>query len=247
MNSKLYFGKVSHTRREPIFHRFEYNTFMCYLDVDELPNVFNSSKFWSFNKRNLAYFDPKNYLGANSSIRQAVTERLLEETGVEFVGKIFLLTHITYFGHCFNPVSFYYCFDEQENLKYILSEINNTPWNERHIYVTNATEMEKNQLIKDEFQKTFHVSPFMDMEFIYRWQFNNPAERLIVNMDNIKSGQQWFNAHLQLEAETINSKTLNKALWRFPMMTIKVVFAIYWQALKLKLKGVTFYSNPKSV
>jgi len=246
MNSKLFFGKVSHTRNQPMHHRFEYRTFMCYLDIDELGTIFNDSNYWSFNSKNLAWFNPKNYIGRDSNIRTAVYDHIYEQTGELFEGRICVLTHLTYFGYCFNPVSFYYCYNDDNELQFIVSEINNTPWDERHVYVTRADVKTEKAMIKDEFQKIFHVSPFLDMDFMYRWQFSQPDEQLIVNMDNFKNGEHWFNAYLELEATPITAESLNKALRSYPMITLKVSLAIYWQALKLKLKGAKFYDHPKT-
>ncbi len=242
MNSKLYFGKVSHTRMQPIKHRFEYATFMCFLDIDELTSIFQCHPFWSYASKNLAWFNEENYIGRNSSIRDAVSSEIKEQTGSAFNGRICILTHLTYFGYCFNPVSFYYCYDEQDQLAYIVSEINNTPWNERHCYVTRI--QDDKPMIVDSFEKEFHVSPFLDMDFRYQWQFSRPGDDIIVNMDNYKEGNQWFNAYLEMQAEPITRASLSKALRQYPFMTMKVVLAIYWQALKLKVKGAKFYDHP---
>lgn len=243
MNSKLYFGSVSHTRLEPIKHRFDYDTFMCFLDIDELDDLFDCHPFWSVGERNLAWFNPADYLGRDSDIRTAVSDQIKAQTGEQFSGRICLLTHLTYFGYCFNPVSFYYCYDQQDQLQYILSEINNTPWDERHVYVSRVSEPA--DWLTDQFEKRFHVSPFLDMDFSYHWRFNKPDDRLIINMDNLKNGQAWFNAHLSLEARPVTRSNLSMALRKYPLMTFKVICAIYWQALKLKLKGATFYDHPK--
>jgi DUF1365 family protein len=242
VNSKLYFGKVSHTRTQPLNHRFEYQTFMCFLDIDELDSVFACHGFWSHAKRNLAWFNHANYIGRDSDIRSAVQHHITEQTGDNFTGRICILTHLTYFGCCFNPVSFYYCYNDQDQLSYILSEINNTPWDERHVYVTKVTD--EKPMIIDSFDKNFHVSPFLDMDFRYKWQFSHPQDDIIINMDNFKQGQHWFNAYMELEAEPISHRSLSKALRQYPFMTLKVVLAIYWQALKLKLKGAKFYDHP---
>lgn len=242
MNSKLYCGKVSHTRFEPMKHRFEYSTFMCFLDIDELPTLFDIHPLWSFKKSNLAWFNPDNYIGKNSDIRTAVAEHIFRQTGVKFNGRICVLTNLTYFGYCFNPVSFYYCYNEQNSLQFIVSEINNTPWNERHVYVTQVSN--RDSFIEHNFNKSFHVSPFLDMDFEYQWKFNHPDEQLIINMDNFKQDSRWFNAHMNLEAMPVTSKNLSLVLRNYPFMTLKVIAAIYWQALKIKLKGVPFYDHP---
>ena len=165
-----------------------------------------------------------------------------EQTGNTFNGRICILTHLTYFGYCFNPVSFYYCYDSNDQLEYVISEINNTPWDERHVYVTQVTD--DKPMVIDSFDKIFHVSPFLDMDFRYKWQFSRPNDDLIVNMDNFKEGQHWFNAYMELAAEPVTKANLSKALRQYPFMTMKVVLAIYWQALKLKLKGAKFYDHP---
>jgi DUF1365 family protein len=220
---------------------------MCFLDIDELDTVFDSHPFWSYNESNLAWFNPKNYIGRDSDIRSAVTAEIKKHRGKDFTGRICLLTHLTYFGYCFNPVSFYYCYDPEDNLQFIVSEITNTPWGERHVYVTevNGPEDSENQsLVEDSFKKIFHVSPFLDMDFQYHWKFNHPEDQLIVNMDNHKNGEPWFNAYLQLDAKPVTKKNLSLALRKYPMMTLKVILAIHWQALKLKLKGAKFYDHP---
>lgn len=242
MNSKLFCGRVSHSRLEPKKHRFEYTTFMCYLDIDELPTLFDIHPLWSYNSSNLAWFNPDNYIGRNSDIRSAVTEHIYRVTGEHFSGRICILTNLTYFGYCFNPVSFYYCYDKHNSLQFILSEINNTPWNERHVYVTQVTTNDK--LIEHNFKKSFHVSPFMDMDFRYQWKFNRPDEELIINMNNFKGDKHWFNAHLHLQALPLTSRNLSRMLTKYPFMTLKVITAIYWQALKIKLKGIPFYDHP---
>ena len=244
MNSKLYFGKVSHTRQQPFKHRFEYKTFMCFLDIDELETVFDCHPFWSFASKNLAWFNPSQYIGRDSSIREAVESAISEQTGEAFSGRICILTHLTYYGYCFNPVSFYYCYNEDNELQYVISEINNTPWDERHIYVTSVKNDEP--MVVDSFDKIFHVSPFLDMDFRYKWQFSRPTDDVIVNMDNYKEGEQWFNAYLEMQAEPISKASLSKAIRQYPFMTMKVVLAIYWQALKLKLKGAKFYDHPNT-
>ena len=244
MNSKLYFGKVSHTRSIPIKHRFEYKTFYCFIDIDELETVFDQHPFWSYASKNLAWFNEANYIGRDGNIRQAVESHIKEQTGNEFSGRICILTHLTYYGYCFNPVSFYYCFDEQDELSYVISEINNTPWDERHVYVTEVKD--DKPMVVDSFEKIFHVSPFLDMDFRYKWQFSRPNADLIINMDNFKQNDHWFNAYMELEAEPITKATLSKALMQYPFMTLKVTLAIYWQALKLKLKGAKFYDHPNT-
>ena len=247
MRSRIYFGKVSHSRHQPVSHRFNYRTFMMYLDLDELPTLFQKFWFWSVNRRNLAEFRDKDYMNEEGGIKATVIEEIRKQTGYNFKGRIALLTHMRYFGYCFNPVSFYYCYNESDELQFIVSQINNTPWDERYCYVMdnrNAALKNARGELQCQFEKDFHVSPFLDMEFQYDWRFSEPGEKLLVNMNNFKNGERWFNANLQLQAEPITSKSLLKGLLGYPLMTLKVTTAIYWQALKLWAKGAVFYDHP---
>jgi DUF1365 family protein len=143
-----------------------------------------------------------------------------------------------------NPVSFYYCFDRPGNaLETIVAEITNTPWQERHQYILSVA---GNPRIKRfEFDKGFHVSPFLPMDMRYRWCFSEPLQRLYVNMQNFRHGEQMFDATLALTGEPISARALLGVLVAFPLMTLKVIGAIHWQALKLWLKRTPFYSHPR--
>jgi DUF1365 family protein len=135
--SCLYEGWVRHRRHAPHAHAFRYRIYMLYLDLDELDRVFAGRWLWSVNRRNLAQFRRSDYLGDPTiPLAEAVRARVREALGRAPTGPIRLLTHLRYFGHCFNPVSFYYCYAEDgTTLDTIVAEITNTPWKERHSYV----------------------------------------------------------------------------------------------------------------
>lgn len=132
-HSAIYTGRVRHRRFRPVPHQFRYCLFMMYLDLDELPELFRGARLWSFERRNLAWFRRGDYFGDPAlPLKQAVLQLVSEKTGRRPEGPVRLLTHLRYFGYCFNPVSFYYCFDRDgKTLGAIVAEINNTPWNER--------------------------------------------------------------------------------------------------------------------
>ena len=165
-------------------------------------------------------------------------------TGARPRGPIRLLTHLRYFGYCMNPVSFYYCFDKSDaRLETIVAEITNTPWKERHQYVlTMATPAKLNRF---DFDKGFHVSPFLPMDMQYRWCFSEPQQRLFINMQNFRRGEQLFDATLALRRDPISARALLTVLLAFPLMTLKVIGAIHWQALQLWLKRTPFYGHPR--
>lgn len=243
MQSCLYEGRVEHARAAPVAHAFGYRLFMLYLDLDELPRVFAGRWLWSARRPALAWFRRADYLGDPSEpLVESVRRVVADATGRRPGGPIRLLTHLRYFGHCFNPVSFYYCFDATgETVETIVAEVHNTPWNERHCYVLDGAGTPATRFTTD---KALHVSPFMPMEMTYDWGFSAPSERLSVTMRCRRSGERLFAAALTLSRREIGGAALASALARFPFMTLRVIAAIYWQALRLKLRGCPTYVHP---
>lgn len=245
MNSALYFGRVRHRRTAPVGNAFTYRIFQVFLDLAELDEVFRGSWCWSARRPALAWFRRTDHLGdPDLPLDEAVRRLAAERTGRRPNGPIRLLTHLRYFGYVMNPVSFYYCYDAAgEQVETIVAEIHNTPWGERHCYVLNQADAPGGE---HQFDKDFHVSPFMDMEQSYIWRFNQPGEALTVHMDNVERGDKLFDATLTLEKREINAASLAGALLIYPLMTAKVIAAIYWQALKLWVKGAPIYTHPKN-
>ena len=249
MNSFLYEGNISHIRYAPINKKFDYSLFMLFLDLDELPKLFEKFWFWSAQNWNIAYFRRKDHMGNNNdSLGKSVRNRVLKETGKRLDGRIFLMTHLCYFGYRFNPVSFYYCFDSSnDNVQTIIAEITNTPWGEQFCYLLDCNKsIEKHGMKFFSFKKEFHISPFMDMNINYEWEFSEPNDHIKICMKNIKEGKKIFEASLNMKKEEINSKTLTQALLKYPLITWKVKSAIYYQAFKLWYSKCPFYSHPKT-
>jgi DUF1365 family protein len=231
----------------PVAHEFSYRMFMLYVDLAELPRLFDRHWFWSARRAACARFRREDHFGDPAvPLDQSVRELVASETGQRPAGPIRLLTHLRYFGHVFNPVSFYYCFDEDdEQVETIVAEVNNTPWGEQHCYVLpqsmNAGTEGRCRYFPE---KVMHVSPFMQMDIDYDWRFNSPGEALTVHMENARQGRKIFDATLVLDRRDISSASLARALAGYPLMTVKVVVAIYWQALKLWLKGAPLHDHP---
>lgn len=246
--SALYVGEIRHRRFSPEGHAFRYPLFLMYLDLAELDRVFDGRWLWSNDRPNLAWFRRADHLGDPAGDLDAAVRDLVEqETGQPPGGPIRLLTHLRYFGHCFNPASFFYCFDPSgEHLETLVAEVHNTPWGERHCYVLDnrhAPRSQGSQTFRS--SKQFHVSPFMPMDMDYRWRTTTPAENLVVHIENWRQGKAVFDATLTLGRREASGRNLARALARFPFMTMRVVFWIHWQAFKLWRKKTPFYPHPK--
>ena len=247
MHSAIYTGRLRHRRFAPRAHAFTYDLFMMYVDLAELDSVFRGRWLWSARRPALAWLRRADYLGDPSvSIDQAVRDRVTAETGIRPMGPIRMLTHLRYFGFGFNPVTFYYCFDpNDERVEVIVAEITNTPWFERHAYVL-RTEKRGTTLggtrdvLRFAFDKDFHVSPFMPMNVRYDWRFSAPGERLTVHMQNLQADGKLFDATLDIRRREISAASLAKVLIQFPLMTLKVATGIYWQACKLWWQRLPF-------
>ena len=248
MNSSIYEGTIRHRRFAPVGNAFEYRLFLMYLDLEELPELFKPYHLWSHETFNLAYFRRRDHLGdplvpLDVAVRDLVEKRVGFRPG----GPIRMLTHLRYFGYCFNPVSFYYCFDaDDKRVETIVTEIHNTPWLEEHPYVLGdlLNEHDRSEWRRFRFNKEFHVSPFMDMDIAYDWRFRVPGEKLNVHMINYRRGKRIFDASLALHRREINAAALSRTLIYYPLMTFKVTAMIYWQALRLRLKKAPFYNHP---
>jgi DUF1365 family protein len=248
MKSCIYTGHVAHYRYRPVTNGFRYALFMMYLDLAELERIFQGRAFWSAGRPNLAWFRRQDFLGdPELPLDTAVRDLLQERLGRRPPGPIRLLAHLRYFGHIFNPVAFYYIFDSSDSrVESIVANITNTPWGERFSYVLDEA---RNIGVEEEkhfhFAKIFHVSPFLGMDMEYDWRFSRPGEDLRVRMTNYRREEKLFTARLDLKRREMNGANLARMLISYPPITIKTISAIYWQALKLWIKGAVFYPHPE--
>lgn len=254
MESALFEGKLRHRRAIAPARSFTYSLFMTYLDLGELDRVFAGRWLWSADGPNAAWLRRRDHYGdASVGLDEAIRELVRERTGKRPTGPVRLLTHLRYFGHAFNPVSFYYCFaDDGRTLETVVAEVANTPWNERHMYVLPEAQNKGSRDHKRfAFDKAFHVSPFLPMDMEYAWRFCTPPHedggRLWVHMENRRQGSRAFDATLSLVRRPIDSFELARALALYPAMTVRVIAGIYAQAARLWLRGAPFYSHPETV
>jgi len=250
MHSAIYEGRVRHRRFSPVQNAFHYRLFLMYVDLAELPDLFAGRWFWSSRKVNLAYLRRRDHLGdPRVPLDRAARDLVEKETGNRPAGPIRLLTHFRYFGHCFNPVSFYFFFDrEDRRVETIVAEVHNTPWGEEHCYVLPdaLNEHPSHEWRRFRFAKAFHVSPFMEMEIHYDWRFRVPGKTIRVHFVNhTHDGGRRFDATLSLKRREISGHALARGLLVYPLMTVKVVTMIYRQALRLIWKGAPLHVHPK--
>ena len=245
LQSALYTGWVRHRRHSPRPHTFRYRLFMVYLDLEELPEVFRAHPLWSLDGPAAVRFVRSDYLGdPTRPLASEVRDRVAAVLGRRPGGPVRLLTHLRTWGVCFNPVSFYYCFDDRGELDAILAEVTNTPWHERHGYVLDARAGRRGRSYRFDLTKRLHVSPFFPMDQRYDWQFRAPGAALAVHMNNLERGDRVFDATLVLRRRELTPRSMTAVLLQYPVMTARVIAAIHWQALQLWLKRVPFHSHP---
>ncbi|MBK8455378.1 MAG: DUF1365 domain-containing protein [Thiofilum sp.] len=236
LNSALYSGTVGHCRYQPRLHRFKYSIFLLALDLDELDHLPDLGIWFKVSGRALMSFRPDDYMQRQAQLTRAhVWEKVSELGGDNYAGKVVFLGQVRCLGVYFSPVNFYYCHDQQEELRYLVAEVSNTPWNERHYYLINA------QTQQQPIAKAFHVSPFMDLAINYHWRFSALAKTLTLQIENQREGgDKLFDATLVLQQRPLTKTQLRYEWLRIPAMTLKTVGAIYWQALKLWMKRIPY-------
>ena len=246
MNTAFYVGKLAHVRMTPKHHRFSYPVFMPFVDVDDLSSLTDRAPLWSAGRWGLARFVRSDFIGDyRQSVSEAVKKRIFEETAQQFDGQIFLLANWRYFGLQNNPIACYFCKGASQGaLDFIVVEVTNTPWGERHSYVL-ETDNSKT-LCQTEFKKELHVSPFHGMQQRYRWLSTTPGESLAIRLTNLEQGERVFHASLTLKRLPVNRFTGLSLLVRYPFETAKVTLGIYWQAALLFLRRVPLFSHPKN-
>ncbi|MFT4841459.1 MAG: DUF1365 family protein [Planctomycetota bacterium] len=243
VHSGIYRGGVRHRRFDAIDRSFSVRLDLAYLDVDEIKQAFQGRWFWSDRRLAPVRFRRADYFGCKDMpLREAVCDAVEERLGFRPDGAVRLLTALRCFGYGFNPVSFYYCFDQQDQLVAVLAEITNTPWHERHHYILPADE--KGQVVA-RFAKDFHVSPFQPMDHEYLWRFSAPGKRLLVHMENHAAGSKAFDVTLVMSKQPWRTGTLVRSWLRNPMISLKIILTIYWQALRLWMRRAPFYAHPR--
>ncbi len=246
MRSAVAHGWVSHQRLSPAAHRFRYRLSMLHLDLGEAPRLFRGRWLWSYQHPNLACVLRGDHLrGGHPDLETAVRDEIQRQAEERPAGPVTLLTQPRYWGYSQNPISFYFVWSrDRRQIEWLLLEVHNTPWNEQHPYVLKVPRS-AGGVIDLRFDKAMHVSPFMDMDMQYRLQLRLRADdQLQVKLENWRDEQRLFSACMSLRFAPVTAASLAGLLVRTPFMSFKVVAAIYFEALRLKLKSVPYVPHP---
>jgi DUF1365 family protein len=242
--SCIYEGSVRHWRQQPP-REFTTRLALAYIDLDELPGLL-SGRFLlrrpgalRFRRRDY-HGDPRVPLG------QAVRDTIASQTGIRPTGPIRLLTQLRSFGHCFNPVSFYYCLEPGgERLQCVLAEVTNTPWGERHAYVLGEGGGASG-VLTGSFAKELHVSPFMSMDHRYGARASTPGDTIAVHIESRRDGAKAFEATLSLARHELTAASARGMALRYPFASLRVLALIYARAVGLKLAGASVHRHPQA-
>jgi uncharacterized protein len=242
--SCIYEGAIRHRRFEPR-REFSHRLALAYLDLDELPELLDGRLVAQ--RPGLIRFRRRDYLGDRAvPLHRAVGDVVEDQTGARPEGPIRLLTQLRSFGHCFNPVSFYYCFEPGgKRVHALVAEVTNTPWEERHAYVIEGKHPDSAAL-SGEFDKALHVSPFMGMDHRYYARAATPAQSLSVHIASSRAGVTVFDATLALRRRELTRASMARITGRYPLATVQVLALIYAHALGLKLAGVPVHRRPQA-
>lgn len=241
-HSSVFRGEVVHLRLRPKRHRLSYKVYMLLLDLDELPNLDRCFRFFGYNRWAPIAFHDRDHGSTTGMALRPWVENHLRNSGINpDGGTIRLLCFPRIFGYTFNPISVYFCYRRDGNLDAILYEVCNT-YRERHTYVMPVSGNDS-VVIQQICQKKLYVSPFIGMEAVYHFVIAPPGETVSILIREDDSEGHLLTASFHGDHSELNARTLARSFGEFPLLTLKVIVAIHWEALKLWLKGVPIFTH----
>ena len=244
LDSAIYQGSVMHKRFTPVVHEFVYDIYLFWIKLKELDTL-NQIDGFNVNRKGMLEFRRTDYIDdQDTPLEQAVLDKinnlrntLTPKVSEVITGDVYFLGQTRMLNLYFSPVNFYYVRDpHSQRFTYMLAEVSNTPWHQRHYYLVDLA-------VQDDTQKTFHVSPFNPMDMQYKWHIPQPDERLRLSLSCYKDIKHMV-ASIDLHRQSLTATNLSTAKKRIPSMTLKTVGGIYWEALKLFIKRAPFYGYP---
>ena len=247
-NRLLFTGTLRHRRFSPKAHGFSYKVRMFCFEPAQIEMIVKKNKHISIERFNWFSFRRKHYLNHPEIPLDEYARQLVAEKFSHYPkGALYLLTHLSCFGYCFNPISLYFILDEtNQHLDYLILEVTNTPWGERHNYVLKNNQESTEGRYHFQFKKELHVSPFLAMNYTYQFNLKLTEHEIIVHMENLVDEKKDFDATLMLRSMDKNKTPVKNVLKGYPFMTHKLTLALYWQAFQLWMKGVSFHPHPKT-
>ncbi len=232
-HSAIYEGWVMHRRLTPRHHAFKYRVFALLLDLDELEDLSRRLRLFRWNRRGVASFQDRDH-GDGRDPRRWLDGRLAA-AGIRADGPKRVLCYPRLFGHVFNPLSVWFCHAADGRLEAIVYEVHNT-FGERHSYVLRAGN--DAALVRHETAKAFHVSPFLSLDCRYHFTIRPPGEDVLIAINEDEAGVPVLTATFAGKRKPLTDGALAAMVLRHPLMTLKVVAAIHFEAVRLMWKGV---------
>lgn len=243
-SSCIYEGTIRHRRLEPA-REFSHRLALAYLDLDEVPGLLGGRLL--ARRPGPLRFRRGDYHGDPSlPLGHAVRNTVQSHIGIRPQGPVRVLTQLRSWGMCFNPVSFYYCFEPGgQTLSALVAEVTNTPWGERHAYVMAGSG--ESAILRGAFDKALHVSPFMGMEHRYEARSAVPGQTLSLQIASTQDEKPVFDATLALRRRALDRRSAASLAARYPLPALRVLALIYGHAVGLKLAGARVHPHSETV
>lgn len=250
MKSKIYTGFVEHSRLQPVAHTFQYPIYFYGLDLDELVQLDQTLFLFGYNRRRPVSIHDKDYLDDHpGGIKKKLIRILKEKDSSLSVTSIFMVTSARYLNYVFNPVSFYYCFDQENSITAMVAEVNNT-FGERHVYIPEKTQIsdKTGDIEKYHTEKVFHVSPFNNMGGMYNFYFPMPGKNIDIRIELIREKNTVFSARLFGAPIELTSANLIRTMLRHPIIPHLTKPRIFMEAARLYFsKRLKYHDKPEPI
>lgn len=244
VGSAIYAGTVMHRRTRPKHHRLRYRVFSLLLDVDEIPALCERLRLLSHRRFNLFSFNEQDHADGTGTSLRKWAEAQLNRAGIDIVGgRIQLLAMPRVLGYGFNPISVWFCYHRSGRLAAIMHEVHNT-FGERHTYVIPVAPGDEPGNITQTCAKTFHVSPFMGMNMHYDFRIHAPDDRVCLAIRGSDEKGPLIVAILSARRRELTDAALLRVFLDTPLLTLKVIAGIHWEAARLWIKGLRLHPRP---